>query len=241
MENKHFTKLIFLNLITSANCTIAQMSLSAGLSYIFSNSVFIFAFFTGLYLMSMGIGSLIVEKFNFDTEKFTQILLVNSALGIILANPGITGLLLSNEYISFITRHYNLNLSWILLPLGVILTICIGIVSGAELPIFSKYIEKKNWHTSKPMIGVLTSDYLGAFAGIIIFTLILNPFFGLIPSILISQIMTVVVINYVYWKERAVFQSRKLGGYLLILNIYLAGTFLLKDTIIFYLDHISKF
>ncbi len=240
MENrKFFDKLITLNLITSANCMIAQIALSYGLSYIFSNSIFVFAFFTGLYLMSMGLGTLVVERLTLKSEQLIQCILINSVMGVLLANPGITGLLLTNEYLYALLRNHSIDLLYLMFPLGFILTILIGLVSGSELPIFSKLIETKKWHTSKPIIGVLTSDYFGAFTGVLIFTLLLNPFVGLVTAILISQTVTILYADFIYFKERIMTKNKKLTVTLLFINLYVVYFWFAQKGFTSLLDSIS--
>jgi spermidine synthase len=130
---------------------------------------------------------------------------------------------------------------FLLFPLGIVLTVLIGIVSGAELPIFSKLIEIEKWHVSQPIIGVLTSDYFGAFTGIITFTFFLNPFFGLIPSILISQLVTLGVINATFFYFGFRRRVSRTAVFLVLINIYVAGMLLWHRPIVDLIDAISGF
>ncbi len=239
--DKRFTKLIILNCFTSGHCMIAQLALSMALSYIFSNSIFIFSFFTGLYLMSMGIGALLVEKFDVPTDWLIKFVIVNSILGVLLASPGITGVIVFNEFLSYLLRTYQLDLGTILFPLGIILSILIGIVSGAELPIFSKLIEKENWPTSQPIISVLVSDYFGAFFGVVIFTFILNPFTGILNAIVITQIITLIAINYTHFTLKIFSKESKIPLILMIVNVFVGMMFLYRNTFAGFVDAISGF
>jgi len=122
--------------------------------------------------------------------------------------------------------------------LGIVLSITIGIVSGAELPIFSKVIEKEDWQTPKPIIAVLSSDYFGAFAGIMIFTFILNPFFGLIKTICMAQLFTLFIINAIYFSTNIFKRSRKEYVLFGILNLFVIVSFLLSDHFVYFIDFI---
>lgn len=238
MNNAAYKRLIVLNLFTSGHCTITHIALAMALSYITSNSVYVFTFFTGLYLMSMGMGVLFVENIHLKSNRLTNLILLNSMAGIILANPGITGIITANELGRFLLRAYHIDLLFLMFPAGIILTVLIGMVSGAEIPVFSKLIEKENGHTSKPIIGVLTSDYFGAFAGIMAFTFLLNPFTGLLNGIFISQVITLIIIDYTFYKLKA---SKKLLPLLFILNIYVLILFLLRMPFANFIDGISAF
>jgi len=239
MNQKLFIKLLTLNLFTSVNCTVVQLCLSISLSYIFSNSIFIFSLFTGLYLMSMGIGVLLIERFNFSKQQWIKIALLNSCFGVLLANPGIVAILLFNEYIYFILRAHQVDLLFLMFPVGIVFTVMIGVVSGAELPILSKFIEKEKWHLSKPIIGVLTSDYFGAFVGTIVFAFVLYPFTGLISTIFAVQIITLVCINFMYF-SMSEFQKKIVPCLsLVVLNLYVIFLYVNKDSFVKMIDAIS--
>ncbi len=191
--------------------------------------------------MSMGIGTLFVEKIKGDSDRFVSLIILNSLIGILLANPGIIGIMGLNEILRYLLRAQQKDLLFLLFPLGIVLTTLIGMVSGAELPFFSKLIEKEKWHVSKPIIGVLTSDYFGACVGILIFTFFLNPFLGLIPSILVSQILTLTLINITFFKLRLNKKHPSLRNLLILTNVYILAVLLLQEKLINLLDAISGF
>lgn len=241
MNKKDFIRLLILNLFTSGHCTITYIALSMSLSYIVSNSIFVFSFFTGLYLMSMGIGALLVEKLNVRSERLVALILLNSLLGVFLANPGIPGIIVLNEFGRYLLRAQHIDLLWGMFPLGIVLTILIGVVSGAELPIFSKLIEQEGWHVSKPIIGVLAGDYFGAFAGIVLFTFILNPFAGLINAIFVSQIITLGCVNFSCFTITALKKRFKVLPFLISMNVYVLLMYLWRDRFVQFIDAVSSF
>ncbi len=239
MFERNYKKFLYLNALTSAQCMVAQMCLNFALSYIFSNSIFVFSFFTGLYLMMMGMGVLLVEKFPLSQKRWTQVLVINGMIGVMFANPGVVGLLFCNEYFLYVLRKFDHNWTFLLLPLGILLTMGIGIVSGAELPIFSKIYEEEKKEISKPLIGVLWSDYFGAFLGIIIFIVILYPFIGLINVIFFSQIIVLIYINVLIFSLK-IFNVKSRGYIILIcINFYVLVSFVFRDGLINYLNSLS--
>jgi len=241
MNRGLFVKIITLNLFTSANCMIVQLCLSVSLSYIFSNSIFIFSLFTGLYLMSMGLGVLLIERIRLSGDQWVRLALGNSCLGVILANPGIIAVLLLNEWLYFMLRSHQIDALFLMFPIGIVFTVLIGIVSGAELPILSKLIEEEKWHVARPIIGVLTSDYFGAFLGTMIFAFILYPFAGLIQTIFIAQIVTLACIMVVFFSLASVPKRRVPVTSLCLLNVYVLGMFFYQDRLLSFLDAISGF
>lgn len=241
MKRKHFGQLIALNLFTSANCTITQIALTTAYSYIFSNSIFCFSFFTGLYLMSMGLGALLVERFHWRKDQFVELIFLNSLAGVVLANPGVLGILGLNEGLRWLLRTHDVNLLGVMFPLGIVLSVLIGLVSGAELPIFSKLTEADQSNASKPMVGVLVSDYLGAALGILLFTFILNPLTGLIPSLLISQAVTLIYIACAFLFYPGAARPKRLQTLLLSLCLYVALLLLVRGPLALWIDGISAY
>ena len=113
-------------------------------------------------------------------------------------------------------------------------------VSGAELPLFSRLIEEERWPQTRPLIGVLTSDYFGAFLGIILFTFALNPFLGLIPGVTVSQCMTLLVVNIVFFTPRLIQQGSPQTFILIcITNFYVVVSLFLSPQMSQWLDGIS--
>ncbi len=240
MRARTFKYLVTLNLFTSCHCMVTYIALSMALSYIFSNSILTFSFFTGLYLMAMGIGALLVERLDKDKTPLIKLLFHNSLAGILLASPGVIMILILNEYLHILLRNHQIDLLYLMFPTGILLTLCIGIVSGAELPVFSMIAEKEGLPVARPIITVLASDYFGAFVGIMLFTFILNPLMGLIQAITFSQALTLLVINAAYFSIR-IPNRRKTSGLILILNIYVFVMFWHRDTLINFIDQLSAY
>ena len=119
------------------------MSLNSGLSYIFSNTVFTYALFTGVFLLSMGLGVAVVDKMRLDASRVIKVILLNSLILIAAANPGIPLLFLGNEYLYLALRRDHIDIIYLVYPVAVLLTVVIGFISGLELPLFSKLIESQ--------------------------------------------------------------------------------------------------
>jgi spermidine synthase len=208
---------------------IVYLALAISLSYLFSQTIYIFTFFTGLYLGAMGLGVYVVEMKADLKSDMSKWILINSLLGIIVANPLIIGLMFFHEWIYGILVNTGADYSFFIFPAGVFLTILIGIISGAELPIFSKLIEEKKFSNDTVMQQVLTSDYVGAGAGIFLFTFILFPFCGLITSIVLAQMISLFVIAIMYFFMNIFHKKRIITLLVSSLLIYVIMFFIFRE------------
>lgn len=231
--------LILYNLLVAILCIVTQMSLNTALTYIFSNSIFVYTFFTGLNLMSMGLGVFIVERFEITEKNVMKFLVINSLVVLFLCNPGILFVLFANEYFYSLLRNSGSDINYLTFPMGILLSISIGICSGIELPVFSKLFEvAKRDKEDKGIVTILTSDYLGAFLGSIFFAFFLFPFYGLVGSIVIIQFLTLVNVNFYSYKFE-LFKSKKFFITVMIFNVYIISSLFLRRNIVEYLDSLS--
>lgn len=183
-----YRKIIFFNLFSACFCMSGQLALNTALSYLFSNSVYVFSFFVGIYLMAMGLGALIADRLPINKHNIFLFIIVNAILAIVIVNPGIFSLLYFNEITRIMLRTEDSSLHQMIFPLGVLFTLLLGIVSGIELPLFSKLIEANKEEDSSILTAILTTDYIGAFVGSITFALLVYPFMGLMKGVVFSQL-----------------------------------------------------
>ena len=238
MSRGLYWRLILFNLFTSGFCITAQFTLNSAMSYVLSNSIFIYSLYTGIYLMAMGLGVLVVEKLKVDSQRIVSVIFFNALLALVLSNPGILGVLFLNEGLIALYRNHDVNLMFLTYPAGIFLTVCLGMVSGAEIPLFSKLFESMKQDSSKPLIAVLTSDYLGAFAGTLLFTLLLLPFLGLVRAIVVAQAVLLLMVDYMFFYLK-LYKSRFFLVLTVILNILLLILFLLRNHLLNWLDALS--
>lgn len=220
LEENEYKYLILFNCCTAFVCMNLQLALNTCLSYIFSSSVYAYSLFTGIYLMAMGGGALIVHFINVDSNNIVKIVLLNAFFIMILANPGITGLIYYNEYLDHqfrVTGNESLVIKYFL---SVSLTLLLGIASGVELPLFSKLFKYSSKSGSQDLIGILVSDYLGAFIGTILFAFIIYPFSGIIHSVLIPQSILFFFMLFIM-KKFSLFKKFKLMLILITFKIIL--------------------
>lgn len=150
-----------INIINSFFYVMIYTIISIFFSYVFSNSINMFTLYTGIYLFSMGVPSIL----NFDQNKYI-------------------------DYISIITIIINILMLFFILTLnfnvvspkffGFLLIICSGFASGFEIPFFIK---------TKHKFNIIITDYIGSFLGIFFFPILFYPFLGFMNTILLIFII----------------------------------------------------
>ena len=152
-----------------AFCSIVyELLLGQSLSAFLGNTVLRYSVTIGLYMLSMGIGSLLAEG------KFVK-------------HPVTT--LLKIELLLTVTGGFSVIALLVLNSIGMpqllfsafahLLIIIIGIFTGFEIPLL---IRLKNLETGRSENSVLGIDYLGAFCGTVVFAFVFYPVVGLIPT-----------------------------------------------------------
>ena len=220
IKSMEYKYLIAFNCCTAFVCMNLQLSLSTCLSYIFSSSIYAYSLFTGIYLMAMGGGAIIVHKINVDRNNIIKVVLLNAFFIMLIANPGITGVIYLNEYFDHQFRFTGEEYLTTKYVLSITLTILLGVASGIELPLFSKLFKYSSEGSSKDLIGILVSDYLGAFIGTILFAFIIYPYSGIIDSVLIPQTILIIVMLFMMFKF-SLFKSFKIMLFLISFKITL--------------------
>ena len=192
--------------------------------------------------MAMGLGVFVVEKFKISTTKLIWLLFFNGFIILLLANPGIFSLIFLNEYLFFIFRKDGTDLLFSIYFFGIILTVLIGMIAGAELPIFSKILEQKSHSdfAQTTMTQVLFTDYFGAFIGTFAFVFLLFPLLGLLSSLVLCQFLLIIVLNiFIFWVFGKDCLKSNIMPWLLLLNSYILMSFLLRHKLSEYLTSMS--
>jgi spermidine synthase len=152
-----------------AFCSIAyELLLGQSLSAFLGNTVLRYSVTIGLYMFSMGIGSLLAEG-RFVKHPVTTLLKIELLLTVTGGFSVIALLVLNSvglpELLFSALAHF--------------LIIIIGIFTGFEIPLL---VQMKNIETGQSENSVLGVDYLGAFCGTIVFAFVFYPIVGLIPT-----------------------------------------------------------
>ncbi len=161
--------MIYIFTFILAFCSMAyELLLGQSLSAFLGNTVLRYSVTIGLYMLSMGIGSLMAEG-RFVKSPVTALLKIELLLTVtggfsviallVIDAAGLPPLLFS--------------------ALAHSLIIIIGIFTGFEIPLL---MHLKNLETKQSENTVLGVDYLGAFFATVVFAFVFYPIVGLIPT-----------------------------------------------------------
>jgi len=229
VADRRYPILLALNLVAAAHCMVAQMALAVTLSFVAGHSITVFAIFVGLYLAAMGVGVLVVERLDTSTSGWLNRLLLLLTAAVFAACPGVPALMLAYESAGGAVV-------WIL---GVALSLVLGGVAGAFLPVVSRVAEAEGWPAARPLIAALTSEYAGAFLGCMTFALLLYPHLGLVRAVVVSQAVAIIAINLA---AVGLGLARQRPGRvllaMLLLDGWLAASFTFQDQFVVFLDQL---
>lgn len=174
---------------TLALCSIAyELLLGQTLSAFLGNTVLRYSVTIGLYMMSMGLGALFAR--NRLTEAPLQSL---QAVELGLS-------LIGGFSISVLFLIHSIGLDGI--PFSAIahgLIIVIGFLTGIELPLLFLVGKLARGTDRNIILGI---DYIGAFAGTLLFAFILYPVLGLFPaSFLVASLNAVVGVALCWFRS----------------------------------------
>ncbi len=135
-----------------------------------------YALTIGIYLASMGLGSLICARFKDQLGSFIKLEMILTVIG--LTSPIIfiyTDLFATRMTLAFPSDFVDFIGMLVTYGVNHFLIILIGVLSGMELPLLMDMAED-----AKKSYTVLAIDFFGTVVGAISFPLILYPYFGII-------------------------------------------------------------
>lgn len=183
---------LWLTLIVAFCSIIYELSFAQALTIGFGSTVERYSATIGLFLFSLGLGSLLFSKMK-------NVSLVNSFILIELAISfcGIVSFL----FLLFLSQAHSLafvNESGQLFALIVshIPIVLIGVLSGIEIPLLTNLIGEKTFAT------VLGIDYFGSLLGSILYGFLFYPYFGLFISIVLVATLNLFVVFFFLWQMR---------------------------------------
>lgn len=157
--------LYFATFTLSVCSIIYELLLSEVLSAFLGNTVQQYSITIGIYLFSMGVGAMLIEKRNVDNPLFALVL---------------TEIFLSLVGGSSVILIFLLNLLPISTPIFFsfiyLLIVIIGILTGAEIPLLIERQRKVGSGSEGLILGI---NYFGAFIGTLLFSFIFYVHFGL--------------------------------------------------------------
>lgn len=159
-----------------AFCSIVyELLLAQALSAFFENTVLRYSVTIGLYMFSMGMGAMVMEKRYL--KRPVSFLLKTEIL------------LTSIGGFSVIILHL-LNIlnpkRIIFLALAHIMIIIIGFLTGREIPLLIEIRNKEKKDSENTILGI---DYTGALLGTVAFAFIFYPHMGLVPTAFLTGLL----------------------------------------------------
>lgn len=168
-------------LLTGASNMIYELCLAQMTSSFFGGTLYHYTLMIGLFILSMGIGTLYAEKVK--PENQTQV--------IIRVEIFLAGLAVLMPF--YLVYGENVLPHWLFQVLIFTTNCSLGLLSGAELPLFRHYFAR-----SEKLENILFFDYLGMFAGSLLFAVFLFPVLGIFSSIWVSGLINLTVLFYFY-------------------------------------------
>ncbi|MCB0352967.1 MAG: hypothetical protein KDD64_05555 [Bdellovibrionales bacterium] len=207
-----------------ALCSIAyELLLGQTLSAFLGNTVLRYSVTIGLYMMSMGVGALFARRkiLEYPLRSLQYVELALSLLG---------GLSLS-----FLFLVYSLGLDGVgFSVLAHFLIIVIGVLTGLELPLLFSVARAAKGTERSIILGI---DYIGAFAGTLLFAFVLYPELGLFPScFLVASVNAVVGLMLLQFHrssgiEKELHISHKILGWQALVLVACLSAYLYSDLI----------
>ncbi|HNV23959.1 MAG TPA: hypothetical protein PLH56_03295 [Candidatus Omnitrophota bacterium] len=150
-------------------CSIVyELILAQTLSAFLANTVLRYSVTIGLYLFSLGMGSLLAEG-KFFEKPGLHLIFIEIFLTLLGGFSVVFMFLLDGSRASF----------FIFSLLGHLFVVVIGVLSGFEVPLLIVFIGQQRDNKESLILGF---NYLGAFCGTILFSFILYPYIGLVSA-----------------------------------------------------------
>jgi len=180
IKNKE-SLMLYLSLFFMASCGISyEYNFSKISSDLLGNSVRQWAIIIGLMMLFMGIGSDLQKYFN-DKKLLDKFILFEILLGLI---GGFGSIIMLYSFGSY-RDHFVL--------IQYLLIILVGLLIGLEIPLLSRINEKYTTSLKFNIGNILKMDYIGSFAGALIWVFVLPKFFNLIEISFILGFVNIAV------------------------------------------------
>ena len=181
---------LLVSLLVAALCGIVyELIISSISSYLLGNSVYQFSLTIGVFMFSMGLGSIVTKYLN--ARYIENFILVEILLAFI---GGGTGLILFLVF-PYAREYYEL--------VSLFLIVVIGALVGMEIPLLTTALAEFR-STKHSIADVMSFDYLGALVGSLLFPLILLPKLGLIATSFVIGLLNLfvaILTTFIFWNH----------------------------------------
>ncbi len=146
---------------------VAEYSVGTTVSYLIGNSIAAYTVSISVFMLAMGIGAVVSKQFK-DGRELETFLFVEVALSLSAAGSTI-----------FITQAARLGLAWVA---TVAISILIGLLIGFEIPLLSRFNERRDIVLKDNLAMVFGADYIGSFVAGMSYSWLLLPMFGTVVT-----------------------------------------------------------
>ncbi|ODS24104.1 spermidine synthase [Candidatus Endobugula sertula] len=220
MKDKE-TKILILSVFIAGLCSIIyELLIATASSYFLGDSIKQFSITIGFYMAAMGVGSYLSRLIS-DDDLLLKFIRFELLLGLI------GGFSVPLLYTAFAYTDYFQTSS-------IILTICIGVLIGLEIPFLSRLLEK-HYSLKVNISYVLSVGYFGALIATLIFPFLLLPLLGTFKtSVFFGLInMTIAIILLWCFSDMISLSKKKLLWiHTFLVILLLGGVFLLSNTLL---------
>lgn len=200
-------KFPLLPLVTSCGALLFEFSLAQYLAMALGNSAFGYSFVVGSFLLAMGIGSWLSERFGKGEEAARLLVRIELALVALCLSAlpllaWLTGALKGWSFTSETCRALICEAPGVSLAFAVLfLLIFAGICVGAEIPLFLRAFGGK-------LGGILAADYTGAFVAGLLFPFFTLPYLGLVGTLGVAGLCHGVAAFAISWRSGRSLRAR---------------------------------
>ncbi|WP_026652983.1 polyamine aminopropyltransferase [Butyrivibrio proteoclasticus] len=189
-------RLLMLTTLIISGCSMCyELIISAVSSYLLGNSTMQYSTTIGFYMCALGLGSYISRYFG--KKLFNIFVMIEISIGII---GGVSSLVLflSNIYI----QAYPVVMY--------LITIMIGTLAGAEIPILTRIIEEDEQNLKMTLSSIFSFDYVGGLVGSIAFPILLLPKLGYFATSFLCGLMNILAAIMIIIKFRDRIENYKI-------------------------------
>ena len=215
-------EIIVITMILAFCSLLYELMLAQTLSTTMGNTVLRYNVTIGIYIASLGLGSLVFYKIIKKIEWESLVI-----LELILAIIGGLGPILVLLFDSFAKNYISLQYGLAITIFNHFLIILVGFLSGLELPLLIEFGKKiAGFSISK----TLAIDYVGTFIAAIIFPIFLTPNFYLFGIAFFIALLNLFVAMYIFLKLSM--EIKPVVGVFLLIQLITFSFFLFKSDVI---------
>lgn len=220
MKDKE-TKILILSVFIAGLCSIIyELLIATASSYFLGDSIKQFSITIGSYMAAMGIGSYFSRLIS-DENLLVKFIKFELLLGLV------GGFSVPLLYAAFAYTSYFQTSS-------IILTVCIGVLIGLEIPFLSRLLEK-HYSLKINISNVLSVDYFGALVATLIFPFLLLPALGTFKTSIFFGLINMTIAVILLWSFSDVISISKkkiLWIHTALVTVLLGGTFIISNTLL---------